>query len=132
MDDTICRQPAFGNRRSEDRFNVELPCSMRVSLASTREMRAAAAITDISANGIGLLSSVQIAPGTPITIEYAGFFIFATVRNCTRDGGANRIGVHAQQALATAASAFIAVEMRTLGHKRSHSDSAGAVFPLMS
>jgi hypothetical protein len=80
-------------RRAEQRFSVELACSLRVF--DRGRTHATAAIVDLSANGLAVLTSISIAAGTSTVIQQAGFLTFAEVRNCRRDGHAFRIGLRA-------------------------------------
>ena len=74
---------------------MELACSLRVF--DRGRTHATAAIVDLSANGLAVLTSISIAAGTSTVIQQAGFLTLAEVRNCRRDGHAFRIGLRASR-----------------------------------
>ena len=95
------------DRRSEQRIQKLLACSLSI-FSSEGELYATAVMTDLSENGVGVVTAVPIEPGTSLVVNFSGVLISAEVRNCSPDGKAFRIGLRAEQALATVDSILTA------------------------
>ena len=79
--------------RREPRFPLDLPAALTV-IGSTGPREAAVRLTDVSASGVGLLSSGAVQVGACVEIKLDLGLLFVEIRHCHEEAeGRFRIGV---------------------------------------